>query len=526
MNAQVFEGVTIYLPYGADTTCPGEQLTFTAVQSIDTFSTTTYQWYADDVYTGVSIDTFYTTALNDGDSVYCIITYVNSAGTQVSKSNTIIIHRSTSFDPHVLVSLTSGSNPDCPGHPLTFTAYPANGGAAPSFQWMINSSLVSGATNNTYTNTFGGTDTVSVRLISNSTCVTPLHDTAFSNRIPIIHTFMTATISIAVGANPICSGAVDSFTATVGSAGIGSALAWFVNSTHIVGAIGNKYKTDTLHNDDHVYCVLTTHDDCVINDTTVSNEIIMTVIPNLNPTVSLALTHGANPGCIDSPITYTAVATGLGTGPTSTWYVNGITAASGVMSYTQAYANGDLLTFRMHTTDGGCYTHDSVTSSAILMVRDSTPVAPLISLIGNLLVANTAGTYIWYHNGVIIPGANAQTYHPPGLGEYYAILDTGNCQSLPSNQIYISLLDVNDVVSGGVKVFPNPTSGMLNIDLGARAGSVKMDIYNIMGQGLLHEEITGKTHDETDISYLPEGSYMVVLRQNGNTSTFKIQLLK
>lgn len=526
VNAQVFETVSIYLPYGTDTTCPGEQLTFTAVQSVDTFSTTTYQWYTNDVATGVTIDTFYTTALSDGDSVYCIITYVNSAGTQTAKSNTIIVHRSSSFNAHVLVSLTAGSNPDCPGHPLTFTAYPANGGPNPGYQWLINGAPVSGATNSTYTNIFGGTDTVSVRLISNSPCVTPGQDTVYSNRIPIVHSFITASISIVAAANPICSGALDSFTATVTNAGTGAYIDWYVNATQVTGAVGNIYRTDTLHDGDHVYAVLTAPDACVINDSTVSNVVIMTVVPNLNPMVTLTLTHGANPGCIDSPITYTATATGLGTGPTSTWFINGVPAAFNVMSFTSTYVNGDLLTFRMHTTDGGCYTVDSVTSSAILMVRDTTPAAPLISLIGNLLVANTAGTYIWYHNGVIVPGANAQTFHPIGLGDYQAILDTGNCQSLPSNIIYISLLKVNETQIGNVKVYPNPTSGILNVDLAPGTGDVKMDIYNIIGQGLLHEEITGKEHYATDISYLPEGSYMVVLRQNGNTQTYKVQLQK
>src|ERR1700722_14155444 len=42
VQAQVLDSVTIYTPYGTDTTCPGVQLTFTAVQSNDTFTTTSY----------------------------------------------------------------------------------------------------------------------------------------------------------------------------------------------------------------------------------------------------------------------------------------------------------------------------------------------------------------------------------------------------------------------------------------------------------------------------------------------------
>lgn len=527
VNAQTLNTVTISLPFGTDTTCPGEQLTFTAVQGVDTFSTTTYAWYTNSTFTGVTIDTFYTTALSDGDTVWCVITYVNSAGTQTAMSNKIVVHRSSSFDPYVLISLTTGSNPDCPGSPLTFTAYSSNGGPNPVYQWLINGTPVTGATTNTFTHTYSDTDTVSCMMVSNSPCATPGHDTVYSNEVPIIHTYITATISIAVTHNPICAGTLDSFTATVGSAGVGSSIDWYVNSTHITGAIGNIYVTDSLHDNDHVYAILTAHDACVINDTTVSNEVIMTVVPNLTPMVSLALTHGANPGCKDSAITYTATATGLGTAPTATWYVNGVVVATNVMSYTQAYANGDLLTFKMHTTDGGCYTVDSILTPAVLMVRDTAPVAPLISLIGNLLVANTAGTYIWYYNGVIIPGANGQTYHPTVLGDYYAIRDTGNCQSKPSNIIYISLLDVNKVATSNIKVFPNPTSGILNIDMGSYTGGVKMDVYNIVGQGLLHQDLNGGSRITTDLSYLPEGSYMVVLRlEDGTANTYKIQLTK
>jgi hypothetical protein len=527
VNAQVVDNVSIYLPYGTDTTCPGEQLTFTAVQSVDTFSSTTYQWFADNIFTGVVIDTFYTTALIDGDSVYCIISYVNSLGvTSTSKSNTIIIHRNSSFPPHVLVSLTSGSNPGCPGNLLTFTAYPANGGTAPVYQWRVNGTPVAGASDNTYTNTFGGTDTVSCMLVSNSPCASM--DTAYSNGIPIIQTFMTATVSISVLDNPICSGARDTFTAVIASAGLGSSLNWFVNSVFVAGAVGNVYATDTLHDDDHVYAVLTAPDACVVNDTTVSNVIIMTVIPNQNPMVTLALTHGANPGCKDSVITYAATYTGLGTAPTSTWYINDVPYAFNIDVFAHAYANGDLLTYRLRPTDGGCYSLDSVTSAAVLMVRDTTPVAPLISLIGNLLVANTAGTYIWYFNGVIIPGANAQTYHPTFMGDYTAIRDTGNCQSLPSNDIYISLLDVNELgAQGSISVFPNPSSGIVTIELGTHAGDVKMDVYNLLGQGLLHQDISGQSHYTADLSYLPEGAYFVVVREmDGTSKTFKIQLQK
>ena len=161
------------------------------------------------------------------------------------------------------------------------------------------------------------------------------------------------------------------------------------------------------------------------------------------------------------------------------------------------------------------------------MIRDSTPTAPLISLIGNLLVANTAGTYTWYYNGNIIPGATGQYYHPLVRGDYYALRDSANCPSLPSNTLYISLLGINNINGGDdVKVYPNPSTGIIDLDFG-QTMTLKLDVYNMYGQGLLHEDIDNQSRHEMDLSYLPEGNYFVVLKDNeGGSSTYKILIKK
>ncbi len=76
-----------------------------------------------------------------------------------------------------------------------------------------------------------------------------------------------------------------------------------------------------------------------------------------------------------------------------------------------------------------------------------------------------------------------------------------------------------------MKIYPNPTNGILNMDWDNRTVSMTVDVYNIIGQALIHEEIdvTSPTM-ETDMSGLSEGNYMVVLRdeEDGSTATYKI----
>ena len=528
VQAQALDSVTIYMPYGTDTTCPGIQLTFNAIQSNDTFSTTSNHWYTNSHFTGVIIDTFYTTALSDGDTVYCEIYYTNSLGViDSARSNRIIVHRSNTIPPRVLISLTAGSNPGCGATPLTFMAYPVNGGTAPTYQWLVDDTLLTGEDSVTITRYFNAGDTVSCIMVSNSECASPT-DSAISFNIPIIHDSLTATDTITVFHNPICFGISDTFSAHIYAPGTsGYSIAWYTDTTGSPTTVGPTYITDSLHDGADVYCILTDPDACVTNHTTVSNVIKMTVIPLQYPTVSVLLTEGANPGCLDSTVTFTATFANAGSLPTDTWYVNGIAAASNVSTFTHAYNNGDYMTFQVQTTDGGCYSTDTMTSPAILMIRDSTPVAPLISLIGDLLVANTAGTYTWYHSGSIIPGATGQYYHPLFLGDYYAIRDSANCPSLPSNVLYISLLGVDNINADEVKIYPTPTSGILNLDFGTQVTGMKMDVYNIAGQGLLHRDIETTAHYETDLSVLPEGNYFVVLKNTaGYDATYKIVIKK
>ncbi len=95
----------IALPPYTDTTCPGTQLTFTAMQSNDTFSSVTYDWYVNNAFTGVVIDTFKTTAMLSGDSAFCVIHFTNSFGVADSDtSNVIYVYHDTAVVPGVVTS--------------------------------------------------------------------------------------------------------------------------------------------------------------------------------------------------------------------------------------------------------------------------------------------------------------------------------------------------------------------------------------------------------------------------------------
>ena len=528
VRAQVPDTVHIIMPYGTDTTCPGIQLNFSATHSFTSDTVVAYHWYTDVSYTGVSIDSFHTTALADGDSVYCWMVFYLGGVLDSVRSSTIIIHRSGSIAPRVAISLIVGSNPDCAGHLLTFLALPVNGGDSALYQWYIDSVALPGEDSITISRIFSAGDTVKCQMISNSVCSSPFDDTVMSPGVPFIHDSLTATIGITAAFNPICAGSHDTFFATTGSAGSGYTLSWYVDSTLIPTALGPIYPNSTLANGDIVYCILNAPDPCVINHTTVSNPITMTVISLAATSAYAVLTQGSNPGCLDSPVTFVGHFLNFSNTepPVYTWYVNGLPVLTGDSVLTRYYFNDDILTYTVYDTSGGCFAHDTVNSPAIVMLRDSTPATPLLSLIGDLLVVNNGGHYKWYLDSTLIPGAINQTYHSGPFGGYYFVVkDSAGCPSLPSNVIYIALTGVKNISNGGgLTVYPNPTSGILNMEWGQVKAKMSMNVYNATGQVVDHEVFVNQTGSQANLSKLPAGSYFIeVTDQDGNKGNFKIE---
>ncbi len=530
-NAQLRDSVRIYIPPYTDTTCVGTQLKFTAVQSDTSFHPVSYHWYVNNVFTGITLDTFYTTALNDGDSVYCWLTFTNSfALADSSRSNGITIHHLPSIPPRVLTSLIVGSNPDCAGSPLTFEAYPICGGITPKYQWLVNNVELPGEDSMRVTRVFGGADTVTCRMISDASCRS--YDTAYSIPVPIIHIHLTAAISISAVFDSICLGGRDTFRSVATGFGNNISYQWYIQGVPVLGANGYDFITTALNDSDSVYVVLTTTDTCVLNPVVTSNVIYTKVKHVFNNYATIALTAGTNPGCLSDPVTFTAVFDSFGTAPYYAWYINGTLTSVGASTLSGLFANTDVVTLEVRQTDGGCYVHDTILVPGVVMVRDTTPVAPIITLIGDNLSTYSSGTMTWYFStvstpgsGTIIPGATDTFYHPTALGYYYIVANNVNCPSLQSNVIYISLLDVADINRSNANIYPNPTTGIVSLDWNNLLVNMTLNVYNALGQNVITRSINNNSHADIDLSKLPNGNYYLQLRdESGQYSSHKIIL--
>ncbi|MDR3680072.1 MAG: M43 family zinc metalloprotease [Flavipsychrobacter sp.] len=518
--------VSITLPQEADTSCLGTALTFTAKPSagVDT-NTATYLWYVNGVSTGSTGTTYTTSNIADGSTVTVKLNFTNQCGAIASStSNAIVVHRFSVLAPRVSIALTSGNNPGCPGFPMTFTATPFNGGATVAYQWKVNGVSTGGNTATFTTSTLNAGDTVSCVLYSSSSCAFPI--SAASNKIGILHYYLTASLTITATPNPSCTGTNVVLHASSLNQSASSQFQWYINSTPVAGQTGSTFVSNTFQNTDIVRCVMTNNSTCIVNQSDTSNPIVITVAPALVPIISDSIQSGANPGCLDSFITFSGYASQYGL-VTYEWLVNGVPVFNGQTYSTDSLNNGDMVVLRASDTIG-CYTQDTIYSLPITVTLSLTPDPPVVSLIGNDLHANAAGVYMWFGPNGLIPGVTGPTYAPTTRGFYYIERVDTACASAPSNSVWIEIgggTGVSQYSIHNVKIYPNPSTGLVNIDWGTKNKLMKIVVYNIAGQGVLYNEVINQSSKTVDLGFLPSGSYFIVLRDaEGKATTANVTL--
>ncbi len=75
-----------------------------------------------------------------------------------------------------------------------------------------------------------------------------------------------------------------------------------------------------------------------------------------------------------------------------------------------------------------------------------------------------------------------------------------------------------------LKVYPNPTTGTLNIEMPATALTMQtvLEVYGVMGQNILHEDITGQKVHTLSLAGQPEGVYLLRIISGRETVTVKV----
>jgi PKD repeat protein len=212
--------VSIQISSGSNPTCPGAEVTFTAVP-LNGGTTPVFQWKVNGNNVGANQNSYSTSALADDDVVSCVLTSSSTCATNaVATSNQIKMAVVNELIPLVTIAVTGGSNPSCEGAAITFTATPTNGGANPTYQWTVNGNNTGGNTEIFSTTSLANNASVNCVLTSSDACADPKTATSNTLVITINSNPTTPVISVVSG---------DVLTASTS----GVYYTWFVNGNQI-----------------------------------------------------------------------------------------------------------------------------------------------------------------------------------------------------------------------------------------------------------------------------------------------------
>ncbi|MDP1622165.1 MAG: FISUMP domain-containing protein [Bacteroidales bacterium] len=412
------EPLSISIDASDNTVCAGTSLTFSATTA-NGGAIPAYQWKVNNIDVSGATDDTYSFVPANNDEITCVLTSSATCPAGNPATSNILTMTVNPVLP-VSISIVATATEVCAGTSVTYTATPVNGGNAPLYQWYLNGSSVSGATNATYSYVPINNDLITCVLTSNEAC--PTGNPATSNTVSmIVGPLYSVSISIVASATEVCAGTSVTLTATPTNGGTSPLYQWLVNGALVPGATNATYSYLPVNND-IITCILTSNDACSTGSPAISNTLIMTVNPLLPISVSIAAT--ATVVCAGTSVTYTATPVNGGTSSVYAWQVNG-TPAPGATSATYTYqpVNNDFVTCIL-TSNETCSTGSPAISNAVNMtVNPVLPVSISIAATATEVCAGTTVTctatpvnggnaplYQWYLSGSSVSGATNATY--------------------------------------------------------------------------------------------------------------------
>jgi len=383
----------------------------------------------------------------------------------------------------------------------------------------------------TLTATSNGTVTWDV----DNTTVSPTENTTYVVTATTQCGTATDEVTITVNSNPtltvmadeeICLG--DQITLTATSNGT---VTWDVDNTTV-----SPSKTTT-------YTATASLNGCQVSD---GVTVEVKPLPTLEVMADDEICHGdqitltaTSNGTVTWDVDNTTVSPTETTTYTATASLNGCQVSDGVtITVNPTYefvdneqiCKGEILTWRGNEyTEAGTYFDQQQTvagcDSIFVLNLSVIEVDVTVTLDNESLVANaTDASYQWLAcNGDYQPieGQVNQIFTPTSSGSYAVEVTQNGCSAI-SECYFISISSSELELLSGVNIYPNPTSGHLNINFEEALRNGSISVYNIGGQLVKRKTGVNEISTHIDLGSFENGVYIIEIHANDMTMTFRV----
>jgi hypothetical protein len=190
---------------------------------------------------------------------------------------------------------------------------------------------------------------------------------------------------------------------------------------------------------------------------------------------------------------------------------------------------GDLVFRNKIYTSSGIYfdtlTNAQFCDSIIKIDLSITRVDTSVTLNSNILIANaTNASYQWLRCGFgLISGANQKSFIPSVSGEYSVVVNQQNCIDTSACYLVAVTGIQNTFADENVLVYPNPTSGLLNVEMRNSVQDYDIKLFAVDGKSLEIDFSKKEQAIQMDLSGLKSGIYFLhILNKSGRSFFYKL----
>ncbi len=475
------------------------------------FNTTGGSSYSWSPTTGLSNPSIPDPIATPGNTTLYIVSSVNGS---CSLSDTVMVTVIPSTGQTASVSIAPNtSTAICSGTGVLFTATPTNGGTTPVYQWKKNGVNVGTNTYTYFVNTLNNGDVITCVMTSSIPCVGSNPSTSNSVTMTVFPN-TTPTVSISTALTSVCAGSSVTFNANATNEGASPIYQWKKNGSN-VGSNASIFIDNTLVNNDVISLEMTSNASCVSPASVNSNSILMTVNPNLTPSISISTP--LTTVCSGNSVTFTASVANAGTTPSYQWKVNGTAAGTNSSTFTTSTLLNNSNVTCVLTASSPCNTVNPVTSNTVVMTVNTAPSAPIatsnspVALNGtlNLFASTISGaTYTWTGpnsfssstQNPVVPSAT-----PAMNGTYSVIATVGGCSS-PAGTTVVTVSGAAPSVS---------LSGTVQSELGQAITGVKVKL-----SGTASDSLVTTSGGAWNFNVSQGSSYVVTPTKNNDVTSY------
>ncbi|PLW92727.1 MAG: hypothetical protein C0592_09290, partial [Marinilabiliales bacterium] len=216
-----------------------------------------------------------------------------------------------------------------------------------------------------------------------------------------------------------------------------------------------------------------------------------------------------------------------GASPAYEWFINGSSVGTSTTISSSSFSDGDYVHCTLVSSDT-CVVSANATSNTITFTVLPAPVAAFTYVDNSLTVdftntSTNATNYYWDFGD----GNNSTLVNPSytyaANGTYIVMLIAYNACGSDTTYYNVTVTDITGITSDAgseIQVYPNPTSGLLTVDLNSDEYT-RIEIYDVIGKCHITKEIADRTI-VLDMGTLANGVYYIKLYQGDVTSFTKV----